>query len=341
MDDIVNTSTSGNASNMVFSEGGFLEVMKANIKQAVVVSYLITFVVGTVGNGMIVFIIGRYSHIRAASVHNYYVWNLAFADLFYTLTLPFYCYATITSDWQFGDFSCRVAQVFKETNRFASVFTLVALSVDRYLASFYHLSRWRTTKIGICVCVMIWMLCGLISIPFWLFSKVHVVDSNNQCTIWWPDDHRSFLFPFWAYFQLFVALILPFIIMSVSGCLLLLNFRRLQKKRTVRAGSSASSLSGVGQPRASNPGSNISRTVLVVVLVFLVCQTPYYAVEIISLQYYRDISDNQFPSDFQKSEFMILNTVAQILVFVSSCCNPVIYGLLNDNYRKFRLTKNT
>ena len=30
--------------------------------------------------------------------------------------------------------------------------------------------------------------------------------------------------------------------------------------------------------------------------------------------------------------FIYCNTVAQILVFLSSCCNPVIYGIFNQNY---------
>ena len=35
--------------------------------------------------------------------------------------------------------------------------------------------------------------------------------------------------------------------------------------------------------------------------------------------------------------FIYCNTVAQILVFFSSCCNPVIYGIFNQNYSQYFL----
>ena len=36
--------------------------------------------------------------------------------------------------------------------------------------------------------------------------------------------------------------------------------------------------------------------------------------------------------------FIYCNTVAQILVFLSSCCNPAIYGIFNQNYRTSQLS---
>ena len=319
-----------------------LAEVKQAIRISVIVSYFITFVIGVFGNGLVVFIIGRYRQIRTTSVHNYYIWNLAYADLFYTLTLPFYCYATITSDWQFGDFGCKLALVLKETNRFASVFTLVALSFDRYLASIYNSSKWRTTKVGVIVCITIWLLCGIISIPFWMFSRVRLFGENRQCILWWPEKQSFSLGTFWTYFQVLVALVLPFIAISVSYTLLFRNLRRMFRYSAARSrasGSAGALVNGSGSSRAntsSGPGGNITRTVLVVVLVFLVCQTPYHAVEIMSMNYYQAfIKYKHQPTDREQIEFMILNTIAQILVFLSSCCNPVIYGLMNDNYREY------
>jgi len=40
------------------------------------------------------------------------------------------------------------------------------------------------------------------------------------------------------------------------------------------------------------------------------------------------------PSPRAARIFIYCNTVAQMLVFLSSCCNPVIYGIFNQNYRK-------
>ena len=35
----------------------------------------------------------------------------------------------------------------------------------------------------------------------------------------------------------------------------------------------------------------------------------------------------------QVKGYNLLHFLARVLLFVSSCCNPVLYGLLNNNYR--------
>ena len=72
-----------------------------------------------------------YLQVRSKSVANYYIWNLALSDELFILTLPFFCYTTLTSNWVFGDALCKIAHVVRETNKFTSIFTLVALSFDR------------------------------------------------------------------------------------------------------------------------------------------------------------------------------------------------------------------
>ena len=86
----------------------------------------------------------------------------------------------------------------------------------------------------------------------------------------------------------------------------------------------------------------MNRTVLAIVLIFLLCQTPYHVVELISLEKVRKAErvnlggagERYYPSPTELKVFVYLNVIAQILVFVSSCCNPIIYGLMNDNYSK-------
>lgn len=112
-----------------------------DLRYVVVFCFLASFACGLLGNALVLYVIARFSDVRSRSVSNYYIWNLALADLLFILTLPFFCFATYTGHWVFGDVTCRVAYVFRECNKFASVFTLMALSVDRFLASFHDLSR--------------------------------------------------------------------------------------------------------------------------------------------------------------------------------------------------------
>ena len=307
-----------------------------SLREAVLVSYLCTLVIGIVGNGLVIYIIAYYKNVRTKSVANYYIWNLSFADFFFILTLPFFCYATFTSDWPFGWFVCKLSYAIRETNRYASVFTLVALSMDRYLASFYNLGHLRTIRVGKMVCVMIWAMCLAISIPYWLFAHVSHSEATNRttCIFNWPSPHQVRYMVMWTYWQLVVGLLLPSLL--IFGSYLMLVRRLKILLRTSCRGNAR----GV-----QKPSRRMTRTVLVVVFTFLVCQAPKQAVELMSMQKVlraQSMRTAGTPITVHPGEYRIfvtVNALATILVFVSSCCNPIIYGLLNDNYSKYLPSK--
>jgi len=79
----------------------------------------------------------------------------------------------------------------------------------------------------------------------------------------------------------------------------------------------------------------MARLIIVVVGIFVLCQLPYHVIEIMSLMTYEKHSpDGSTPSATYRTAFVYINTAAQLMVYVSSCCNPLIYGILNQNYRK-------
>ena len=74
---------------------------------------------------------------------NLYILNLAVADELFTLALPLYCHASYYNNWVFGGPMCKIMTVIREINKFAGIFTLAALSLDRYLASYHTLAHFR------------------------------------------------------------------------------------------------------------------------------------------------------------------------------------------------------
>lgn len=101
------------------------------LRQLVLASFLATFVIGLLGNSLVIFVVCSFADIRRKSVANYYILSLAIADWCFVLFLPLYAVATFTHSWQFGTVLCKLATGVREANRYASIFTLVALSVDR------------------------------------------------------------------------------------------------------------------------------------------------------------------------------------------------------------------
>ena len=141
-------------------------------RELVLISYLITFVIGLIGNSLVIFVICYFTEVRRKSVANYYILNLAIADWCFVLFLPLYGVSTFTSSWPFGTVLCKLATMVRETNRYTSIFTLVVLSADRYIASYPDLRHWRKPRVGHAVCCAIWLICLLITSPYLIYSTV-------------------------------------------------------------------------------------------------------------------------------------------------------------------------
>ena len=314
----------------------------SDIRPIILAIYLVTFVFGLVGNTLVIYVIAKYHKIRARSVSNYYIWNLAFADELFVLTLPFLGYATYANNWPFDALSCKLATVFRECNKFASVYTLVALSVDRFLATFHQFGRFRQIRSGLAACAAIWTICLILSTPYWLYSHVvHTSRNQYSCKIQWPSMtvHRI-----WTYCSLIAGLLAPFIVIATFSLLLLRRVRGRAAGTGASAGAARSSMGGgVGdmvsvsrQERLSRLNSSMTRVVLVIVAMFGVCQLPYHVMEMTSLVVIDRMSQNppQPLSPTTAQALIYVNVVVQILVFLSSCCNPIVYGIMKKNYRK-------
>jgi len=93
--------------------------------------FAIIFIVGVLGNGTLVLIFGR--HRRMRNVPNTYIFSLALGDLLLILTcVPFTSTVYTIESWPYGEFICKLSEFVKDLSIGVSVFTLTALSADRY-----------------------------------------------------------------------------------------------------------------------------------------------------------------------------------------------------------------
>ncbi|ELT87798.1 hypothetical protein CAPTEDRAFT_74649, partial [Capitella teleta] len=282
---------------------------------------------GVCGNTLVIYIIGYFSRVRQKSVANYYIWNLAFADELFILALPIFCWASVTHNWpisgEFGNVTCKVAYIARDMNKFTSIFTLCALSVDRALASCHYLGYLRTITLGKIVCVIIWILSFVISTPYLIYARTIETKAGTSCRLVWPSSQYV---QFWASFQFSVGLVIPSIFILSSYVIL---FRRLKR---IAGRTDTMSM--------KRPSRRMTQTVLVVVISFVVCQAPYHVTQFIAAR--RMLTVEKLakekvmfsPSHSEIVTHVWLNAFSQVLVFISSCCNPIIYGLLNENFSK-------
>uniref|UniRef100_A0A803JZE3 G-protein coupled receptors family 1 profile domain-containing protein n=1 Tax=Xenopus tropicalis TaxID=8364 RepID=A0A803JZE3_XENTR len=122
--------------------------------------YSIIFILGTAGNGLVIWIIG-FKMEKTATL----IWflNLAIADFSFCLFLPLYITEwALGHYWPFGQIMCKTCTFNLHLNLSASVLFLMIISVDRCICVLYPI--WakihRTSRLALTISVVIWFLSG-------------------------------------------------------------------------------------------------------------------------------------------------------------------------------------
>ncbi|KAK8773702.1 hypothetical protein V5799_011765, partial [Amblyomma americanum] len=95
----------------------------------------IIVIVGLVGNAVVVLVGICKGQMRSTTY--ILIMNLAVADLLFLFSVPFKAWDYTLGYWPFGDAWCRIVKYVFLVCAFASIYTLVLMSVDRFLAVVY------------------------------------------------------------------------------------------------------------------------------------------------------------------------------------------------------------
>lgn len=296
-----------------YLEYGDLEELKVEHRQREtmhiisVVIYIISFVLGLIGNGTVIWVTAFKSK---KTVNSIWLLNLAMADFVFVLFLPFYIdYILRDFHWDFGVFMCKINSFVSVMNMYASVLFLTVLSIDRYV-SLVHLNwsqRYRTTERAWYVCCCIWAVAAITSCPALIFRdtmRLHdkVVCFNNFHT---QDGHTAAMRHIMiVVIRTTVGFLLPFSAICVTGILLTIK---------------------VNQSRGSVRLSSFSKTVSAVILAFFLCWAPFHTFSLMELS----MHSSMYLHSILKAGFPLANSLG----FFNSCINPLLYMLLGKKVR--------
>ncbi|CAM2111608.1 unnamed protein product [Caretta caretta] len=228
--------------------------------------YSVVCVVGLFGNFLVMYVIIRYTKMKTAT--NIYIFNLALADALATSTLPFQSVNYLMGTWPFGTILCKIVISIDYYNMFTSIFTLCTMSVDRYIAVCHPVKAldFRTPRNAKIVNVCNWILSSTIGLPVMFMATTKYRHGSIDCTL-------TFSHPAWYWENLLkicvfiFAFIMPVLIITVCYGLMIL---RLKSVRMLS-----------GSKEKDRNLRRITRMVLVVVAVFIVCWTPIHIYVII------------------------------------------------------------
>ena len=204
----------------------------------------------------------------------------------------------------------------------ASIFTLCAMSFDRYLAVGFPLrtKHLRTPRKALLAAICIWIMALLMAVPWPIFYTV------REYTNWGPqsifvcaDDWSGVKEHKPTYFLLLFifAYAVPLVTLSVLSTLMV---RQLWLVEGHHYHPGTRTLESIKAKR------KVTRLVIVIVVVFLVCWLPSHVVWLWT-NYQRDTWQHTYL-------FYYLRISAHVLSYANSAMNPIIYAFLSKNFRR-------
>ncbi|KAM9842671.1 B2 bradykinin receptor-like [Aulostomus maculatus] len=255
-------------------------------------------------------------HKKACTVAEIYLSNLAAADLLLVSCLPFWAVSVYNSfDWPFGLFLCKVLNLGIKMNSYCSVYFLVLVSIDRYVALVHTMShgRMRRPKYAKLGCLLIWAFGLLVNIPTLVFRAVSYFPEYDvhACYLEYGDDTTEF---FCDGILVIFGFIIPFSIISFCTVKII---QALKKQSVERI-------------NAEKTEQRATTLVLAVLLAFLICWVPFHLVTTLDL-----LVRIEFMGGCQLSTALeICNQIFTYVAFFNSVLNPILYVIVGKNFRK-------
>ncbi|XP_078089344.1 B2 bradykinin receptor-like [Mustelus asterias] len=275
---------------------------------------MLVCIIGLVGNSFVLIVMCL--HKGHCTVPEIYLGNLAGADLLLMACLPFWAVNIARRfSWPFGEFLCRYVNSVIYMNLYSSVYLLVMVSIDRYLALVKVLGhgRIRTVSCAKVICFFIWMFGLLMSSPVIIFREVIDIQHLNisACLLNYP--HQA-----WRLQMDITLIVIVFLVPSaiVSYCtfqiLKVLRNNQMQRFKQVRKERKATYL------------------VLIVLLAFIICWMPFQLLRFLSI-----FSGTKLLSSCTwQTVISNGNQIATFLACTNSCINPILYVLVGKQFRK-------
>lgn len=167
------------------------------------IMYITITVAAIGGNGIVCYIVLAFQRMR--TVTNYFIVNLAVGDiLMASLCIPFgFVSNLLLQYWPFGEIMCIVVSYAQAVSVFISAYTLIAISVDRYIAIIYPLRPKMTKFQAKLIIVLVWFVALLTPLPTAILSKLILIPSwsnefNNTdkytCIEVWDNNEQKYYY---------------------------------------------------------------------------------------------------------------------------------------------------
>ncbi|KAG9339297.1 hypothetical protein JZ751_023850 [Albula glossodonta] len=187
-----------------------------------------------------------------------------------------------------------------------AVSTLVEKNGGQYVAIVHPTSDKRTIQWTMVINGMVWVGSFLLTVPVMLYTRTVRKKQVEMCIVDLPRGPQDMYW--YTLYQSTIGFIIPLIIISTFYSLTLYHIfrsvRRVKRKQSVWA-------------------KRATKTVLMVIAIFLVCWSPYHVIQVINLSI-------RSPTN----TFVYAYNISICLSYSHSCINPLTLLIFAQNYRE-------
>ncbi|XP_078507191.1 putative G-protein coupled receptor 33 isoform X2 [Lissotriton helveticus] len=277
------------------------------------VFFFVTASIGIFGNSLFLWTLG---FRMKKTVNTVWFFSLVLSSWTYSMIMPILGgFVLLDSHWPFGKAMCKMVNTLISLSMYASVFTLTIISIDRYILVLHPICarRYRTPRQATIISYSIWSAAFMLSAPYLVFRELRHDEKNNKTTCTnnylFSDDWKTpevqarrdkirlclFLFRF------LVAFLLPFVV--ITSCYVSIAFKV--------------------NVRSISRSSKLIKVIMVSVVSFFVCWTPYHLLHCLKL--------------FGGSVPELLTQASMLVAIIASCVNacftPIFYIFIGDNFK--------
>ena len=288
-----------------------------NIQIGVTILAVTVIILAMIGNTLVIYIVFTVTHMRSST--NTLIANMAFADLLMTIDIPYILKWVYVWDKWFGTFMgtvlCKCFHAAQVGSLAASVFSLVAISLDRSFAIVFPMRTIMTPNVVRFAIAMTWLGSLALTVPLMIAVKNTKVAGIEYftCKENWLTMSRITYNTFLFTTTYLIPMSIITIVYSLAG--MRLWSRKLPGHRNLRA-----------HKKAQASSRRATAMLITVVIVFALSWFPFQALEMIKVLNKQILEDFTIP--------MEVHFVIPWFGYCNSAINPILYVIFSENYRR-------
>ncbi|XP_048007281.1 RYamide receptor-like [Leguminivora glycinivorella] len=284
--------------------------------------YSAVFVVALVGNGLVCFVVQ--TSPRMKTVTNYFIVNLAVGDILMTLfCVPFsFVSMLVLRYWPFGGVMCKVVNYSQAVSVLVSAYTLLAISIDRYMAIMRPLKPRLGKATAKLVVAGVW--CGALATA----APIPIVSNLQRPSLWHEACQIDVCGELWASAEqssqyTCALLALQF---ALPLCALVCTYARIA--HAVWGGRPPGEAQSARDTRMQRSKRKMIKMMVTVVAVFTISWLPLNVFIVLWTAHESDAEWGAWPG------MPYVWFASHWLAMSHSCYNPIIYCYMNARYRR-------